>query len=211
MIIRFVIMVLALPLTCSYVYTGYQAFVTHGGASSAKLHLFLMGFAAFIPVWFLWVRHNHFLNTFEHEMTHMIVGLLMFKPPHELRVTHGSGGHVVLQVGNNFIIPLAPYFLPTTSYILLLFYPLLAANYYPYFFILLGIVTSYHMFSTWQETSLVQTDIHLNGVAFSLLFILFANVLMYGLLLIFVIAGWKAGAAFLVDGLANIKVLMRIF
>jgi len=211
MVIRIVIMLLALPLTFSYGYTAFHDFIAFGGADSKNLHLFLLGFGIFMPIWFIWGRYSHFLNTFEHEITHMLVGLLMFKRPHELHVTHGAGGHVLIQGSNNFIITLAPYFLPTFSYLLLLVYPLLADAYHPYFFVILGLITSYHVFSTWQETSLVQTDIHANGVVFSLLFIIAANIISYGFILAFILGGWHAGGSFLIKGVTNLKILQQLF
>lgn len=211
MAIRIVIMVLALPLSCSFGYTAFRDFIAFGGADSRSLQLFLLGFGIFIPVWFIWVRHSDFLNTFEHEVTHMLVGLLMLKRPRKLHVTHGAGGHVLIQGSNNFIITLAPYFLPTFSYLLLFIYPLLADIYRPHFYVTLGLTTSYHVFSTWQETSLVQTDIHANGVVFSLMFIIAANIIAYGFLLAFILGGWHAGGSFLLEGFTNLKILQQLF
>ena len=80
---------------------------------------FISGFLVFIPLWFIWMRKAHFFSTFEHELTHLIAGMIFFKKPEKFNVTASQGGNVSLH-GNNFLITLAPYFLPTFS---LLFLP----------------------------------------------------------------------------------------
>ena len=75
------------------------------------IRYFLAGFGVFIPFWFIWFKNKNFYSTFEHELTHLLVGLLFFKKPAHFTVTRDSGGETGLY-GGNFLITLAPYFLP---------------------------------------------------------------------------------------------------
>ncbi len=172
---------------------------------------FLIGFAAYIPLWFLWLKRKHFYSTFEHELTHLIVGLLFFKKPAYFTATDGEGG-VTGMYGNNFIITLAPYFLPTFVYLLLPLYLVLDHRYYQYYFAVLGVLTSYHVFSTWQEFGFHQTDITKSGKTFSCIFLTFANIFVYGILISFVIGGFKYSWFFIKNGFfASYEWMIYIF
>ena len=163
------------------------------------LRYFIYGFAAFIPLWFLLLKSARFFSTFEHEFTHLIVGLLFLKKPAGFQVTEYNGG-VTQLYGGNFLITLAPYFLPTLSFLLLPLYFVTTYSIHPYFFLLLGLFTSYHVLSTIQEFSYEQTDITKNGKAFSTIFLIFANLFCYGYIIAIVIGGFHLGWVFIKNG-----------
>ncbi len=164
-----------------------------------SIRYFLAGFGVFIPFWFIWLKNKNFYSTFEHELTHLLVGLLFFKKPAHFTVTRDSGGETGLY-GGNFLITLAPYFLPTFAFLMLPVYLIISPEFHLHYFILLGFVVSYHVFSTIQEFSYSQPDIIKSGKIFSTLFLVFTNILVYGFLIMFIGGGFESGGMFLKEG-----------
>ena len=160
---------------------------------------FSFGFVCFIPLWLFLRNKTSFYATFEHEFTHLIVGLLFLKKPGDFRATERAGGYTSLY-GSNFVISLAPYFLPTLVFLLLPLHLWLDVGYYRYYFVVLGFLTAYHIFSTWDEFGFHQTDITKHGKLFSCSFILFGNIFSYGVLLAFIIGGFRYSWIFIRDG-----------
>lgn len=95
---------------------------------------FALGCAIFLPI--CWLSRRYLRNpweyicTLEHELTHALVGLPFLIVPCELRVTATRGGHVKqfwwgpawlspLYGPGSLLSTLAPYFLPTVSYVLI--------------------------------------------------------------------------------------------
>lgn len=75
---------------------------------------FIVGFVAFAVLWRMFRRRFELFCTFEHEITHVLFGLLFLKLPRSFKVTRHEGGQVTM-LGTNFVITLAPYFFPTVS------------------------------------------------------------------------------------------------
>jgi hypothetical protein len=158
----------------------------------------LVGFLIGAAAWALLGRKLAFFGVFEHELTHLIFGLIMFQRPRSFYASDRRG-HVTTE-GGNFIDNLAPYYFPTFSYMLLAVFPLLKPGAYLYFYSLLGLVTGYHLVSNIAEFGFRQSDIRRSGPLFSLVFCLFAAVLAFGFLTAFIIAGFRGGIDFLAAG-----------
>lgn len=158
---------------------------------------FLTGAAVFFPCHFLAKRFFYsawcYLETLEHEMTHLIIGLIFLKIPVGLRVSAHAGGEV-RQIGRGTTgqiwITLAPYFFPTIA---------LAVLTIAYFFnlntgILLGVLgwtTAFHLVSNWSETSFRQPDLQKAGILKTILILPVMNLICYGSILAFVAGGGK--------------------
>ena len=179
-ILKLIIMILSVFLSAGYGLTFLEMMHTFD-INLDSVRYIIIGFSGFIPLWFFYMKDKHFYSTFEHELTHLLVGLIFLKKPAHFTVTSHSGGETGLY-GGNFIITLAPYFLPTLAFII-------------------GFVVSYHVFSTIQEFSYSQPDIATSGKAFSTLFLIFANILVYGYILMFIANGFETGTKFLVNGM----------
>lgn len=190
-------------IICVFISMGYGialANIVPGlNISDPFLRYFFYGFGVFIPLWIIWWRKRSFFSTFEHELTHLLVGILFFKRPHGFAVSESEGGIVSLY-GGNFLITLAPYFLPTFTYILLPFYLIIDPKLHLYYFAVLGFLTSYHIFSTIQEFSYKQSDIVKSGRVFSTFFLISANIFVYGFLIAFIIGGFREGGLFIERG-----------
>lgn len=172
---------------------------------------FAVGFIVFAVIWRLFRRKLQVVCTFEHEITHLIFGLLFFKLPKGFKVTMHEGGHVKL-TGSNFLIYLAPYFFPTVSYFLLLFLFFVPTGYLNIFYGILGASLAFHLISTWTELHLKQSDLQKSGILFSLAFLPVANLIFYGALLVLIFGKtsdflnfWSVGAV------ESLNLVMSIF
>ena len=166
------------------------------GPASPNLQAFSVGLAAGTALWLLVGKRLEFFQTFEHELTHLLVGLCFFKRPHSFAATEDQGGYVKMY-GDNFFITLAPYFVPTLSLFALILYPVIQPQYRLWFFGCLGLLSGYHLATTFQEFGFDQTDVQRCGKVFSVLFCLLGNLLFYGLIIGFVAGGPGGALAFL--------------
>lgn len=176
--------------------------------SSPPMKYFLVGAACFVPMWFGYFRRTDFWATFEHELTHLIVGVLCFKKPHRFLVVEDKGGALVLD-GGNFLISLSPYFLPTLP---LLFSPLfivIAPKFYLPAMGVFGWLFSFNLLTGFQEFHLKQTDITSHGIPFSLIVIFFGNLVCLGCLIAFVSGGFGESWEFLKGGVIHLIELVR--
>ena len=184
---------IALNLALPFIAIGFGAQVrkiAHGlSLSNSRWSAFLLGIVVFIPVWFvgqrLMPRVVSYLTTLEHELTHILVGLLFLIRPVSIRVTATQGGEVVL-TGSNIWITLAPYFLPTISFLVLPFAWLAGSKGERFLLMLLGASVVYHLLSTWSEIGVVQSDFRKAGILQSLWLLPVANLICYGMILAFI-------------------------
>lgn len=181
-------------------------FVSKISLSDARWWAFLLGALVFVPVHFLGKSFFNsiwcYLETLEHELTHLLIGLLFLKIPVGIRVSAHEGGEV-RQIGlgttGQTWISLAPYFFPTIS---------LAVLVVAYFAdlntrILLGILgwtTAFHLVSNWGETSFRQPDLHKAGLFKSILILPLMNLICYGAVFAFVAGGAKGFGNFWSEG-----------
>ena len=167
-----------------------------------RLIWFTSGFCLFAIFWLIFRRALQIVCTFEHELTHLIFGLLFLKRPHAFVVTLREGGHVKLS-GSNFLITLAPYFFPTISFFILPFSFLVPKESMSAYLIVLGASVSFHLISTWRDLHWEQSDLHKAGILFSLLFLPAANLIFYGALLALVLGDKSQFVSFWSTGVRN--------
>lgn len=153
-----------------------------------KAHkIFITSFLVSSVAFFILLKPGDFLITFEHEFTHMVWGLLFLRKPKIFAVTDREGGIVGYYGSSNFLIALAPYFSLTLNFILIGIYYLLKPDLHRIFFAVFGVALGYHLSSFFKEFSLKQPDIVHSGVVFSIIFLVFVNILAYGIVIAFVI------------------------
>lgn len=177
--------------------------------SDSRWFAFLIGGAIFFPCFFgakrvlpgVW----NYLQTLEHEMTHLLIGLLFLKIPVGIRVSAHEGGEV-RQIGlgttGQTWIALAPYFFPTISLAVLIFAYFLELS-STLLLGFLGWTTAFHLVTNWAETSFRQPDLRKAGWAKSILILPVMNVICYGSVLGFVADGRKGFDNFWVEGLSG--------
>jgi hypothetical protein len=167
---------------------------------------FLIGGAIFFPCLFVAKRVLpgvwDYLQTLEHEMTHLLIGLLFLKIPVGIRVSAHEGGEV-RQIGlgttGQTWIALAPYFFPTISLAVLIF-AYFAKLSSPLLLGFLGWTTAFHLVTNWAETSFRQPDLRKAGWAKSILILPVMNLICYGSVLAFVGGGTKGFGNFWAEG-----------
>jgi hypothetical protein len=167
---------------------------------------FLIGAVVFLPVHFLAKSFFNtiycYLETLEHELTHLLIGLLFLKIPVGIRVSAHSGGEV-RQIGygttGQIWVTLAPYFFPTVSLFVLIFAYFAGLNNMTLLGIL-GFTTAFHLVSNWGETSFRQPDLQKAGVLKTILILPVMNLICYGAVLAFVAGGGKGFANFWMEG-----------
>lgn len=153
---------------------GYESFFIF---KAAKAHLALykwfgMGFAGFL-VLRVFVRKNmEWFETFSHELTHTVVGLMFFQRIYSFNAGEGEGyiersssglGHV--------FISLAPYCLPIYTYLFLLIRFFIVPEYIWIFDMLIGATFAFHCFCFMTQSRNYQTDINQFPLTFSYLYI----------------------------------------
>lgn len=192
------------PLAAGYAVETWRL-ATSSSMRSEGVLAFGVGAAVVILVW-AGARRTRglreavdFFATLEHEITHLVAGLLFFKRPHSLRASATGAGEVVLY-GNNFVILLAPYFLPTVSFAMLPLALVLRNELWTAFLAALGATAGYHIASTASELSPRQTDLQRSGFLFSAVFLPVANLVCYGALVAFAAGGFDGLGRFLRDG-----------
>lgn len=177
--------------------------VTGASLNSARWWSFLLGAVAFVPVWLVGrtiaPRITSYLTTLEHELTHIVVGLVFLKRPLSIRVTATEGGQVTLS-GGNIWITLAPYFLPTLTVLLLPFDYFLGAAHDRAFLMFLGGTLAYHLLSTWTEVGVVQSDFREAGILQSLWLLPVVALIFYGAVLAHVAGGFGGFLSFFGEG-----------
>lgn len=186
--------------------------------SSTRWLAFLAGCAIFFPCW--WVAKRLFnslwsyLETLEHELSHLIIGLLFLKIPVGIRVSAHEGGEV-RQIGlgttGQTWVSLAPYFFPTVSLFVLIVAYLIDLK-TPVLLGILGWTTAFHIVTNWSETSFRQPDLQKVGLLKTILILPVMNLLSYGSILAFVADGGKGFGSFWYDGFReSFKIIFRIF
>lgn len=167
---------------------------------------FLVGAAVFVPVHFIAKKFFNslwcWLETFEHELTHLLIGLLFLKIPVAFRVSAHEGGEVrQLGLGSTgqIWITLAPYFFPTVSLFVLFIAYFMNLNNSTLLGIL-GWTTAFHLVSNWGETSFRQPDLQKAGLLKTVLILPVMNLFSYGAVLAFVADGGKRFTSFWSEG-----------
>lgn len=172
---------------------------------------FALGLGSYALVWFFMIRKKRdtgVWDTFEHELTHAIFCVLLFKKVHAFHASSnadqdGHLGYVSHEGATGFretLITLAPYFFPTYTVFLFLIRLLVAESYLWYFDIVVGASFSYHLISTWQEFGFHQQDIKSQTPFFSVSFILLSNIIINPMVLLVIHQGWGAVPEYLRDG-----------
>ena len=176
-------------------------------ASLSEAYLpFWIGVGGMLLLWGLFLRNAkwaRFLTTIEHEALHAIVGFISFIPIRELKVNEDGSGHVVFTPPTNWLMLLAPYFIPLTLaiYAALVFAleldPSIEAA-------VLGAIFGLEWAGNVREIHPNQTDFRQAGRLFTLLFLPSAILLSYGTAITMLLEGGVGpGWAFAKAGMAG--------
>jgi hypothetical protein len=171
-------------------------------AEPPKVLPLLAGFAGYLVLWRLILRHRpfgHFFSTLEHELTHALFALATFHRVSGLKATFRRGGHMTYHGLGNWLVTIAPYFFPTAALLVLGVSAFLDERWLGWAGGVLGVALAYHVTSTFEETHSGQTDLKEVGWIFALAFLPAANVIAIGAILSFATGGGKLLTAFAKD------------
>ncbi len=194
------IILLSLPFVAVGYWPGVVLAARRVIGGTPFLSVFLFGFASFGALYALTRRHFGFFATLEHELTHLLFGLVFFKAPHQMLVTRDEGGWVRLY-GHNFLIALAPYFFPTPAYFLILVGMFVQSRHTQAFMFLFGFLVAFHLVSTIRETHLQQPDLRTAGMPFAIPFLVVADGLIFASFLSFIAGGYPGFGQFWMHGM----------
>jgi hypothetical protein len=169
------------------------------------------GLAIGIILDILFFRRLPGFEVFEHELTHALAAILLFRRIDRFVATGRKGGCVIHrnglggELGNDFIA-LAPYTLPTFTLLSVLVRPFLGREWFPYFDVWIGITFGYHLLSNLREVRtawtrrrfhnpadgrLIPTDIQGRGFVFSSVYITTISLAVLGLMLAIIAQGYS--------------------
>ena len=131
------------------------------------------GFCLFFFLRTLIRKNLTWFETFSHELTHIVVALLLFRKVHSFHAEEGSGVVYTSGQSNNMIVPmaLAPYCLPIYTFLLLSVRCLMNFHGMWIYDIIIGVSLSFHVNCFIHQTGKYQTDINQYPLLFSYLFI----------------------------------------
>ena len=219
-LINFILAILKWPLALLMLMLIIPTFKTdililYNGLTLTVLGWFFIPLLMIILLWLVIPGlSGAFLSILEHELTHMVFAILTCHSPHDINVKRGVGGNFIYTGKGNWLISIAPYFFPTSAVFVILlglFYPLMGETFPNFYWLILGLMTGYHLISTLDEIHLQQTDFKSAGYLFSILFLPTANLICYGLLLSFACYGFQ-GFEIFISELSNQSLLFfRLF
>lgn len=134
------------------------------------------------------MRWTRFFTTMEHEALHAIIGFLSFVPIKQMQVREDGSGHVTFTPPANWLMLLAPYFIPLTLciYAAIIFAlnldPVLQKG-------IMGMIFGLEWAGNIKEIHPKQTDFRQAGILFSILFLPSAILMSYGTALTIMLAG----------------------
>ncbi len=186
--------------------------------TDARPLAFLVGAGLFFPFHFVAKRIIpatwSYLQTLEHELAHLLIGLLFLKIPIGIRVSAHEGGEV-RQIGfgttGQTWVTLAPYFFPTVS-IFVVVVAYFASFDTKILLGFLGFTTAFHLITNWAETSFRQPDLQKAGILKTLLILPVMNLICYGAVFAFVVGSSKDFGKFWTNGFAEtVNVFLKIW
>lgn len=164
-LIGFLLLVLLAPLIYSFLYEACSFLISN--ADFYLTNWFTYGFLFYILIYILILQYViAFIETLEHELGHTIVALLFLKDIQEVLV-HPEEGKVTVKDSSNFLIILAPYYLPIYTIPLIMIHPFI---FYPIRIIidfLIGFTLAFHYTALWKEFRRDQPDIERTGRIFA--------------------------------------------
>lgn len=180
--------ILLLPCCVAITFTFFhQLGVVGRGAGLLRDWKFLclaLGFVLWL-VLYLVLPPPRRVYVFGHELTHALVAWMTGAKVRRFRAG-AKGGHVALD-RTNFLIALAPYFLPIYAVIVIVLFRLGDvifdwSRYLGGFYIALGLAYGFHVTLTISTLLTTQSDVTRNGWLFSMALIYWMNFLVLGLL-----------------------------
>lgn len=174
---KFIIGVLALPLTYGVTAAFYSNFVLIQELAGS-LNYFTWGIAGYVILHLLFYKPTY-LYVLGHESVHAGLAWVFGGKIKSFKVSKDGGS--VGTDKSNFVIELGPYFIPIYAIIITVIYFLVASSYNingGLFVFLIGFTLAMHMVSTIEVMKIRQPDIVKSGYLFSIVLVYILNIVV---------------------------------
>lgn len=180
-LIGFLLLVLLAPLIYSFLYEASSFLISN--ADFYLTNWFTYGFLFYILIYILILQYViAFIETLEHELGHTIVALLFLKDIQEVLV-RPEKGKVRFKDHSNFLITLAPYYLPLYTIPLVIIHPFIFHPIRIIIDFLIGFTLAFHFVALRKEFRRDQTDIESTGFIFALCVVCILNTIFLVIIL----------------------------
>ena len=164
---------------------------------------FILGTVAYIIMWIIWFsKKGYFWSTLEHELTHAFFALIFFKKIHSISASRKKGGLITIE-GGNAVIALSPYFFPLWTFIVIILKWILPVSLSMMCNFIIGYTYTSHILNLLKEYHPDQPDLKNAGLIFSIIFVLFVNIIVLGIILSVLLTDDYSVINFLHQGLIN--------
>ncbi len=175
--IKLIIGVLALPLTYGVTAAFYSNFILIKELASS-LNYFTWGIASYVILHLIFYKPTY-LYVLGHESVHAGLAWIFGGKIKSFKVSSERGS--VGTDKSNFVIELAPYFIPIYAIIITIIYFVVASSYNinsALFVFLIGFTLAMHMISTIEVMKIRQPDIVKSGYLFSIVTVYILNIVV---------------------------------
>jgi len=185
--VKFVTGILLIPACIGASIAFYRLFFVKG-ALIRNQYWFVVGFVAYVIIYSI-LQNPIKTYVYGHELSHAIWTWL-FKGKVQNFSVSSEGGSVTVSK-SNFLISLAPYFFPFYTFLAVIVYLAVISfcrldrTYYNAFLFVLGFTWAFHFVLTVYVMLKDQDDVKENGAIFSIFFVYIANVIILGLLFVY--------------------------
>ncbi len=196
LLIKFIIGVLAVPVAYAVTKAFYDNFILIKEVA-VNLHYFVWGIVIYSILHLLFYKPAY-IYVLGHEAVHAGMAWIFGGKIKSFKVSE-DGGEVATDK-SNFIIELAPYFIPIYTVIITVIYFVVSRS-YPIngatFLFLIGFTLAFHIVSTVEIMKIKQPDIVKSGYIFSIAIVYIVNIIVVSLIFGLTFSGFSINKFFL--------------
>lgn len=196
LVIKFIIGILAIPVSYAVTKAFYGNFILIKEVAD-NLQYFTWGIVAYVVLHLLFYKPTY-LYVLGHEAVHAGVAWIFGGKIKSFKASKDGGS--VATDKSNFIIELAPYFVPIYTVIITLIYFVISQS-YPIsgsiFLFLIGFTLAFHIVATVEIMKIKQPDIVKSGYVFSIVMVYIVNIIVISLLFGLTFPGFSINQFFL--------------
>lgn len=196
LIIKFIIGVVAFPLAYGVTLAFYKNAILISELAK-RLDCFIWGIVIYVILHLLFYKPTYFY-VLGHEAVHAGMAWIFGGKIKSFKVSEDGGA--VKTDKSNFIIELAPYFIPIYAIIITVVYFVIASSYAingALFVFLIGFALAFHIISTIEIMKIRQPDIVKSGYFFSIIMVYVINIIVIALIFSLVFPGFSIKKFFL--------------
>lgn len=196
LIIKFIIGVVAFPLAYGVTLAFYKNAILISELAK-RLDYFIWGIVIYVILHLLFYKPTYFY-VLGHEAVHAGMAWIFGGKIKSFKVSEDGGA--VKTDKSNFIIELAPYFIPIYAIIITVVYFVIASSYAingALFVFLIGFALAFHIISTIEIMKIRQPDIVKSGYFFSIIMVYVINIIVIALIFSLVFPGFSIKKFFL--------------